>query len=271
MHEDTQIRNLNPARALQGDQLEYRILGPLEVRRDGEPVEIGRYKLRALLALLLINGDQVVSTDRIIDEIWGEDAGTDRQNSLWVAISGLRSALDPERQKRTDGTVLLTRSPGYLINTDGANVDAWRFEQLAAEGRGLLDADPPAASLVLQEALALWRGHALEEFTYESFAQAEVARLEEMRLAAVEDRILADLRSGRDRELVGELESLVRQHRDLTVWDDGTLAAWADLGAEHAAEILLWGMTDETRNINWQIDDSNINNLRAAYRVLISG
>ncbi len=196
---------------MKGDGVEYRLLGPLEVRRDGEPIEVGRYKLRALLALLLIHADQVVSTDRLIDEIWG-DAGGDRQNSLWVSISGLRSALDPDRKKRTDGSILLTRSPGYLLATGDADVDVRRFEQLAAEGRALLDPDPAAASLVLQEALSIWRGHALEEFTYEPWAAAEIARLEELRLAAVEDRVLADLRAGRARELVGELESLVRQH-----------------------------------------------------------
>jgi DNA-binding SARP family transcriptional activator len=191
--------------------MEYRLLGPLEVRRDGEPIEIGQYKLRALLTLLLIHADQVVSTDRLIDEIWGEARG-DRQNSLWVSVSGLRSALDPDRKKRTDGTSLLTRSPGYLLATVDADVDVRRFERLAAEGRALLDPDPAAAALVLQEALSIWRGHALEEFTYEPWAQAEIARLEELRLTAVEDRVFADLRAGSARELVGELESLVRLH-----------------------------------------------------------
>ncbi|MFV1962311.1 MAG: BTAD domain-containing putative transcriptional regulator, partial [Acidimicrobiia bacterium] len=122
------------------------------------------------------------------------------------------AALEPDREKRTEGTILLTRSPGYVISVDPADLDATRFEQLALEGRALLDADPGAASLVLSEALALWRGHAFEEFTYESFAQPEIARLEELRLITVEDRVDADLSVGRSRELVGELESLVRQH-----------------------------------------------------------
>ena len=192
--------------------LKYRLLGPIEAHHDGQTLDLGTYKQRALLALLLIHANAVVSTDRIIDELWGDDPGRDRQNTLWVNVSGLRSALEPDREKRTEGSILLTRSPGYVIAVDSDNVDAARFEQLAIEGRALLDVDPGAASLVLSEALALWRGHALEEFTYESFAQAEIARLEELRLTTVEDRVGADLRVGRSRELVGELESLVRQH-----------------------------------------------------------
>ncbi|MEM7286479.1 MAG: BTAD domain-containing putative transcriptional regulator [Actinomycetota bacterium] len=192
--------------------MEYRVLGTLEVVRDGRPVDIGQYKRRAVLALLLINAGTVVSTDRIIDEIWDADSGRDRQNSLWVVISALRGLLDPDRKKRTDGTVLLTRSPGYLLAVDQADIDAARFEHLATEGRALLDTDPGAASLVLNEALALWRGQPYAEFTYEPFAHAEIARLDEMRMTALEDRILADLGTGRSRELVGELEALVRQH-----------------------------------------------------------
>ncbi len=153
--------------------LKYRLLGPIEAHHDGQTVDLGTYKQRALLALLLIHANAVVSTDRIIDELWGDDPGRDRQNTLWVNVSGLRSALEPDREKRTEGSILLTRSPGYVIAVDSDNVDAARFEQLAIEGRALLDVDPGAASLVLSEALALWRGHALEEFTYESFALAE--------------------------------------------------------------------------------------------------
>ena len=212
MRGNSKTRRVEATLEAESDRVEYRVLGPVEVHRDGEPVALGPYKQRALLALLLINANQVVSTDRIIDELWGDSAGRDRQNALWVIVSGLRSALEPEREKRSDASVLVTRTPGYVLSIDTGAVDAARFEQLASEGRGLLDVDPAAASLALSEALALWRGHALEEFTYESFAQAEIVRLEELRLATVEDRIGADLRVGRSRELVGELESLVRQH-----------------------------------------------------------
>lgn len=195
-----------------GEAVEYRVLGSLEVRRGDDVVDIGGYKQRALMALLLINANTVVSTDRIIDELWGESDGKDRQNALWVGVSRLRGALEPDRPKRTDGTLLVTQPPGYVLNVVAGDTDAGRFEALALEGRSLLATDPGAGSLVLSEALALWRGHAYEEFTYEAFATPEIERLEELRLAAVEDRIEADLRMGRSRELIGELEGLVRQH-----------------------------------------------------------
>ena len=164
--------------------LHYRLLGPVEVLRDGVPIDLGVLKQRALLAMLLINANRVVSTDQLIDELWAGDAGKDRQNALWVNISRLRSTLEPDRAKRTDGTVLVTRPPGYVLNVEPDHIDAVRFETLTREGRSLLDADPASASLVLSEALSLWRGRALEEFTFESFAEAEVARLDELRLTA---------------------------------------------------------------------------------------
>jgi len=122
--------------------LKYRLLGPIEAHHDGQTLDLGTYKQRALLALLLIHANAVVSTDRIIDELWGDDPGRDRQNTLWVNVSGLRSALEPDREKRTEGSILLTRSPGYVIAVDSDNVDTARFEQLAIEGRALLDVDP---------------------------------------------------------------------------------------------------------------------------------
>ena len=195
-----------------GGHMEFRVLGKLEVRRDGVPVDLGAFRQRALLALLLISPNLVRSTDQIIDELWGDEAGGDRQNALWVYVSGLRKALEPDRKSRSDGTVLLTRSPGYLLRAEPGEIDSVRFEQLVTEGRSLVHIDPAAATVVLGEALALWHGHAFEEFTYESFAQVEIARLEELRLEAVEARIEADLACGRSRELVSELETLVRQH-----------------------------------------------------------
>ncbi len=192
--------------------MEFGILGPMEATRDGAAVPLGSFKQRSLLALLLIHRDGVVSTDRIIDELWGEDASTDRQNALWVHISNLRSALEPDRKKGSEGTVILTRAPGYVITSDCCTLDADRFGRLSSEGRALLDTDPPAAALVLGEALSLWRGNALAEFTYDDFARSEIARLEEMRLVTIEARIDADLARGLARELVGELEALVKEH-----------------------------------------------------------
>lgn len=192
--------------------LRFAILGPVELRIDGQLVDAGVYKQRALLARLLIDKNAVVSTDRLIDDLWGDSTSKDPQNALWVVVSRLRSVLEPDRPRRSDGTVLLTRSPGYLIQISDDALDSTQFEQLAQEGRSLLETSPDRASAALTSALALWRGRPLEEFLYEEWASAEVARLDELRLATVEDRIDADLRLGRSRELVSELESLTRQH-----------------------------------------------------------
>ncbi|MFW2381749.1 MAG: BTAD domain-containing putative transcriptional regulator [Acidimicrobiales bacterium] len=190
--------------------LRYDLLGRLRVRLGDDEIQLGARKERALLAMLLANANHVVSTDQLIDELWANGASKQPQNVLWVNISKLRSALDPDRPKGANSTVVVTSSPGYMLVTDPDAIDAKRFESLTEEGRRLLDVDPAAASLVFHEALALWKGRAFEEFVYDEFAQTEIARLEELRLAAVEDRIDADLRSGSTRELVSELESLTR-------------------------------------------------------------
>ena len=122
--------------------MEYRVLGKLEVVRDGQAIELGAFRQRALLGLLLTAPNSVFSTDRILDELWGADGGIDKQNALWVYVSGLRKALEPDRAKRTDGTILLTRSPGYLVQASPEQVDALRFERMVGEGRGLIDVDP---------------------------------------------------------------------------------------------------------------------------------
>ncbi|MEM7287017.1 MAG: extracellular solute-binding protein [Actinomycetota bacterium] len=202
--------------------LEYRVLGRLDVDRDGGSVDLGAHRQRAVLALLLMHANTVVSTDSLLDELWGPDEGASRQNALWVYVSGLRGALEPDRQKRTDGTILLTRSPGYVLEVDPSSIDAIRFERLLNEGRLLAETDPGAASLVLGEALGLWHGAAYEDFAYESFAQREIARLEDLRLEAVEARVDADLARGLGRELVSELETLVAQ-QPLREWTTGQL------------------------------------------------
>ena len=192
--------------------IEYRLLGRLEVLRDGAPVDLGSQRQRALLALLLANAGTVLSTDRILDELWGDAGATDKHNSLWVYVSGLRGALEPDRPKRSEGTVLLTRSPGYVVSIDPADLDVGRFEQCVAEARLIAETDPASAAATLRDGLALWRGHAFEEFVYEGWAQADIARLEELRLEATEMRVEADLRLGLSGELVSELKGLVREH-----------------------------------------------------------
>ncbi len=188
--------------------MEYRLLGPLEVLDDGVPVDIGPRQQRALLGMLLVNVNRVVSTDRILEELWpGGVEG--KEKTLWVYISRLRAVLEPSRPARARSTVLVTRDHGYSLVVDPTDIDVFRFEQAVDGARGLIRDDPATASRELQAALALWRGEAYQDFVYEQFARAESARLEDLRLAATEDRIDADLRLGQHREVIGELEALV--------------------------------------------------------------
>jgi basic membrane lipoprotein Med (substrate-binding protein (PBP1-ABC) superfamily)/DNA-binding SARP family transcriptional activator len=191
--------------------MEYRILGPIEVLEGGVPVDIGSRQQRALLALLIVNVNRVVSTERILEEFWPDDP-EGKEKTLWVYISRLRSTLEPGREARSRNTVLITRDHGYSLHVDPDDIDAHRFERTVEHGRTLVSDDPVAASTDLREALALWRGDALEDFAYDEFAQAEIARLEELRLVATEDRIDADLRSGLHRDTIGELVGIAREY-----------------------------------------------------------
>jgi len=185
--------------------LAFRILGPFEVVDGDRPVVLGGPKLQALLAVLLVHRGEVVSTDRLIDALWGERASGTAAKTVQVYVSNLRKALG-------DG-LLVTRGHGYLLQTEAGQVDSDRFEALVAEGRGALEAgDARGGAARLREALALWRGPALADFAYEGFAQGVIARLEEERLEALEDRIDADLAIGEQAGLVGELEALVAEH-----------------------------------------------------------
>jgi len=190
--------------------VQLKILGPMEVVADGRPVDVGSPKQRAVLAMLVIEANRVVSLDRLIDQLWGDEPPAQATGSLQVYIANLRRALEPERPARAPAGVLVTQPPGYLIRVDPANLDAACFEHLAAEGRQLAGQGHPAAAVdTLTEALTLWRGPALAEFAFESFAQAEIARLEERHWLALEDRVDALLTLGQHAESVAELEHLV--------------------------------------------------------------
>ena len=185
--------------------MEFRILGPLEVWREGRPVHIEGAKERALLALLLLQRGEPVSIDRSIDELWGDAPPATARKSLQVRVAGLRRALS--------GDVLLTRGDGYLVRLEPNQLDLHRFELMLAAGREAHAAgDPSAALAALDPALALWRGPPLADFTYESFAQPAIARLEELRVHALELRIQAELELGRHDRVIAELESLVAAH-----------------------------------------------------------
>ena len=184
--------------------MEFRILGPLEVVEDGEPLDVGPRKQRMLLALLAVNANRVVTTDRILEELWGEEA-EGKENALWVYISRLRAALG-------GSDVLVTGDHGYSLVVDEDSIDGRIFEKSVAEGRLLIKDDPTAASELLSEGLDLWRGPVLQGFGYAEFVQAESTRLEELRVSALEDRVDADLRQGLAGELIGELEAVYRAH-----------------------------------------------------------
>jgi DNA-binding SARP family transcriptional activator len=173
---------------------------------DGEILPIPGAKERALLAVLLIHAGEVVSAGRLIEALWGEHPPADAANALQARVSYLRKAL------RRGAGALRTRKPGYVLEVDPEQVDAGRFARLAAQARGLLEQDPARGAALLDQALGLWRGAALAESADQDFAQAESTRLEELRRAAVEDRIDARLALGAGPELVGELEALVAGH-----------------------------------------------------------
>jgi YVTN family beta-propeller protein len=187
------------------DTIEFRILGPLEVCDRGQPLELGAGKQRALLALLLLHAGEVVSSDRLIDALWEEPPPASALNSVHVYVSQLRKTLG-------NGS-LQTSGHGYLLALEPEQLDLGRFERLLGEGQELLaDGEPEPAAKSLRAALALWRGPPLSDFASQPFAQGEIARLEELHLAALEERIEADLARGRHAELVSELEALVREH-----------------------------------------------------------
>jgi len=185
--------------------MEFRILGSLQVLADERLIPLGAAQQRAVLAILLLHRGEVVSVDRVVDDLWGERPPERATKTVQVYVSRLRKALG-------DG-VLVTRGGGYALELNGDSVDADRFSRLADEGLKDLDnGDARAARETLTAALALWRGPALADLAYEPFAQNEVARLEELRLVALENRGEADLALGHHAALVSELEVLVREH-----------------------------------------------------------
>ena len=189
--------------------MDYGILGPLEFADGDREVRIAAGKPAAVLAFLLLHANEVVPSDRLVDELWNGGAPATASKIVQNAVSSLRRELEAPGDRR----VLLTRPPGYLLEIAPDELDASRFAALVAEGRRALeDGDAAIASRRLGEAIALWRGPALADFVYDDFAQGEIARLEELRVEALEDRVDADLALGRHRELVPELGRLVEAH-----------------------------------------------------------
>jgi DNA-binding SARP family transcriptional activator len=185
--------------------VDFRILGPLEVENAGGAIALGTAKQQALLGVLLLHPNEVVSGERLIDELWGERPPPTAAKVVQTYVSQLRKCLGRE--------AIVTRPPGYLLRVDEGAIDAGRFRRLTAEGRlRAADGDRERAEGLYREALALWRGPPLTGLVFESFARNEVERLEQERLAALIDGIDCGLALGRDDELVPGLETLVKQH-----------------------------------------------------------
>jgi YVTN family beta-propeller protein len=197
--------------------MDFRILGPLEVYDgEGQAIELGGRQQRLVLAMLLLHRNEVVSVDRLIDAVWGERAPANAVKNVQVHVSRLRKAL--EAGSRSGGSesrngIVRTRANGYVLEVARGELDVDEFQRLVEEGRRALAAgEPEHAGTILREALALWRGAPLADFTYDSFAQSEIGRLDELRLGAVEERIDADLALGRHDDVAAELQVLVAEH-----------------------------------------------------------
>lgn len=193
--------------------IEFRLLGRVEVRRDGQPVDIGAPKQRAVLASLLLRARRLVPTDQLIDDLWPDHPPTRAAATVQVFISQLRRSLEPDRSRGEVATLLVTASPGYLLDIEPDAVDAHAFAGLVACGRAELDAgDPTRAAETLLRAEGMWRGPALADVPVTPFVRAAAARLSELRLGAAEDRIEAELALGRHAALAAELEQRVHRH-----------------------------------------------------------
>ena len=213
--------------------VDFRILGPLEVWHDGRLVSVTGGKQRAILAVLLLHAGEVVSTDRLIDALWGDEPPEAGATALRVRLSQLRKALGDA------GELIVTRPPGYVVALQRDQLDLRRFERLvAAADRAMADGAADEAVQSITEALSLWRGPPLADLAYEPFAQAPVVRLEELRLAALELRVDAELALGRHAQLIGELQALAREHplRE-RLWGQLMLALYRDERQAEALEV----------------------------------
>jgi DNA-binding SARP family transcriptional activator len=187
--------------------MQFRLLGALEAGSGGTVVDLGPPKQRAVLAILLLHVGEIVSIDRIIDLLWGDEPPRTAAHSVQIYVSDLRKSLEAVAGKR----LILTRPPGYQLDTPPETVDARHFEALVQRGSAQLNAgDRDAAIATLRTALELWRGPALSDFAYEEFAQPYVRRLHDMHLDAIETLAAAELDAGRTGQVVPLLEAAIR-------------------------------------------------------------
>ncbi|MEA2010941.1 MAG: BTAD domain-containing putative transcriptional regulator [Actinomycetota bacterium] len=187
--------------------MDLRVLGPIEVADEDGAVPIGGPRQRLVLALLILNAGETVSTDRLVDGVWGDDPPDAARRTVQAYVSNLRKELEAIRPE-----TLVARSPGYALIVDAQSVDARRFEDAVIDGHSLLEASPSAAAATLRDALALWRGAPYADLAGAVALRPEITRLEELRRSAVELRIDADLSLGLHGQVIGELETLVAEH-----------------------------------------------------------
>ncbi|HZR53306.1 MAG TPA: AfsR/SARP family transcriptional regulator [Streptosporangiaceae bacterium] len=192
---------------------EFRVLGPIEATVDGQVVDLGAPKQRAMLALLVSRAGQPVPVDLIVEELWTGRPPPSAITSLQAYVANLRRVLEPDRAPRTPARVLCTRGKGYLLDSRVAVVDASRFGERAAAGWQALDrGDPQRALIAFEVGLALWRGQAYTEVADATYVAPEVARLEELRLSAIEGRCAALLAVGAHELAAAELEAFTQTH-----------------------------------------------------------
>jgi DNA-binding SARP family transcriptional activator/ABC-type glycerol-3-phosphate transport system substrate-binding protein len=192
--------------------MEFRVLGSIEVEEGGQRLAIASGRQLALLACLLVHANRVVSSDRILDELWGDEPPDSGAKTVAFHISRLRDSLEPGRARGQPNAILATEPAGYVLHVPPEAIDAFRFERLIADGRASLVDAPETARARLAEGLALWRGRPYAELADEPFLGPEIQRLEELRLVALEDRVEADLALGRHVGVIDELAGLVAEN-----------------------------------------------------------
>jgi DNA-binding SARP family transcriptional activator len=189
--------------------MQFGVLGALEVRDERVLVALGKPQQRSVLAMLVLHANRVVSLERIVDDLWEGDPPARAAGTVHACVSTLRRVLEPDRTARAPANVLVSQAPGYLLRVEPDDIDAVRFERLAADGGALIAADPELAVVTFDAALALWRGPALADFAGATWAAVASTRLEEVRAAVIEDRFDALLAAGRGHDVVADVEAAV--------------------------------------------------------------
>lgn len=192
--------------------LDFRLLGPLEVFERDQPLALGGRRNRTLLALFLLSPNQVLSVDRLSEDLWSGHPPDTAGAAIRVHVTNLRRSLKLSTANRSTGPSLVARRPGYVMQVELDHIDAHRFERLVERGRSAVTGSPAQAATMLAQALAMWHGPALLEVRDQSFAREEVVRLEELRIEATEHRIDAELLSGKHAEVISDLEVLTLKH-----------------------------------------------------------